>query len=343
MATLLAQTDGNNAYLALSPTQAFYAYAFQALQSSLGSPSWSCALFFMDLSPGEGLQTPYNSNLDPTGTGNVLFTPQFNALEGWANFGWSEYNSLQVSVHRRTGNLTWSANYTFSKSIDDASSPQNSGLFGGLVYTPFDLGQQRSLSDFDMKHNFSGEFGYRLPFGKGQRFAGSSGKLMDTFIGGWEVTGIVQWHSGFPQSPGEGFNFATDFFLTGPGTLSAPLQSSVNRDVAGIPNLFSNPAAALADIQPTLPGGAGTRNVFFGPAFSSVSMDVHKTFVMPWSERQRLQLRVSAYNLFNSVNFYDGGLTLDPTEPNTFGQFSSTIGNPQGGGRQLEFGVRFEF
>ena len=52
-----------------------------------------------------------------------------------------------------------------------------------------------------------------------------------------------------------------------------------------------------------------------------MSMDVHKTFLMPWSERQRLQLRVSAYNLFNSVNFYDGFLSLDPTEPNTFGQF----------------------
>ncbi len=343
MATLLAQTDNNAAYLALSPTQAFYAYAFQALQSSLGSPSWSCALFFMDLSPGEGLQTPYNSNLDPTGTGNVLFTPQFNALEGWANYGWSEYNSLQVSVRRRVGNLTWSANYTYSKSIDDASSPQNSGTFGGLIYTPFDLGQQRSLSDFDMKHNFNGEFGYRLPFGRGQRFGAGSGKLVDELIGGWEVTGIVQWHSGFPQSPGEGFNFATDFFLTGPGTLSAPLKSDINRNVAGIPNLFSDPAAALADIQPTLPGGAGTRNVFFGPAFSSVSMDVHKSFLMPWSDHQRLQLRVSVYNLFNSVNFYDGGLSLDPTEPNTFGQFSSTIGNPQGGGRQMEFGARFEF
>ena len=70
---------------------------------------------------------------------------------------------------------------------------------------------------------------------------------------------------------------------------------------------------------------------------------MHKTFLMPWSERQRLQLRVSAYNLFNSVNFYDGFLSLDPTEPNTFGQFSGTIGNPQGGGRQMEFGVRFEF
>ncbi len=345
MPAVTANFFGDPAYASLTPTQAFYSFAFQILQDSLGSPSWSCALFYMDIVAPSFAGSPYNSTLDPDGIGNVLFSPQFNALEGWANFGWSAYNSVQVSVRKRMGNVSFAANYVYSKSIDDASAPGNSGSFGGLIYTPFDLAQQRSLSDFDMKHNFNGEFVYDLPFGRGQRFGGGAGKAMNAFIGGWELTGIVQWHSGFPQSPGEGFNFATDFFLTGPGTLSAALQTDITRNVTpgGIPNLFSNPAAALALIQPTLPGLAGSRNVFFGPAFSSVSADVHKTFTMPWSDRQRLQLRVSAYNLFNSVNFYDGFLSLDPTEPNTFGQFSGTIGNPQGGGRQMEFGARFEF
>ncbi len=346
MPALLAATFGNPAYASLTPTQAFYSYAFQALQDSLGSPSWSCAIYFMDLSPSEGLPTPWNKSLDPNGTGFVLFPPQFNALEGWDNSGWSAYNSLQVSVRKRMGNLSFAANYVFSKSMDDASAPANSGSFGGLIYTPFNLALGRSLSDFDNKNNFNGEFGYRLPFGRGQKFAGGAGKALDAVIGGWEVTGIVVWHSGFPESPGEGFNFATDFFLTGFGTLSGALQTDVTRNVGvgtDIPNLFSNPAAALALVQPTLPGGAGSRNVFFGPAFSSVSTDLHKTFAMPWSERQHLQLRVSVYNLFNSVNFYDGALTLDPTEPNLFGTFSGTIGNPQGGGRQMEFGARFEF
>ncbi len=330
----------------LTPTQAFYSYSFLALQTSLGSPSWSCAIFDMDTLIG-GAPSPWSHALDPNGTGLVLFTPQFNALEGWANYGWSAYHSLQVSVRKRKGNLTFAANYVFSKSMDDASSPENGGTFGGLVYTPFDLRQERSLSDFNLKHNFNGEFGYVLPFGRGQRFSGGGGKMVDTFIGGWELTGIVTWHSGFPESPGEGFNFATDFFLTGPGT-SPPLPVQVTRNINvappnNIPNIFANPAAALALIQPTLPGLAGTRNNFFGPNFSSFSADVHKTFVMPWSDRQRLQLRVSVYNVFNSVNFYDGGLSLDPTVPNTFGQFSSTIGNAQGGGRQMEFGARFEF
>jgi hypothetical protein len=340
----------NTFYQSLTPTQAFYSTAFQILQGSLGSPSWSCAIFFMDIGPTAfGTSSPWNHALDPTGIGDVLFTPQFNGMGGWANFGWSAYHSLQVGVRKRKGNYTFAANYVFSKEMDDASTPENGGgQFAGLIYTPWDLRQQRSVGDFNLKHNFSGEFGYVLPFGHGQRFGGGANKFTNCLIGGWEVTGVVQWHSGFPQSPNEGFNFPTDFFLTGFASQSGKITTNITRNgnlaaPNNIPNLFSNSNAALALLQPTLPGFVGARNSFYGPAFSSVSMDVHKSFVMPWSDRQRLQLRVSAYNLFNSVNFGDGGLTLDGTLPNLFGQFSNTIGNPQGGGRQMEFGARFEF
>ncbi|HUK30653.1 MAG TPA: hypothetical protein VLV89_06030, partial [Candidatus Acidoferrum sp.] len=149
-----------------------------------------------------------------------------------------------------------------------------------------------------------------------------------------------------PQSTSEGFNFPTDFFLTGFASQSGTITSMINRNIGQanvLPNIFANPNSALALVQPTLPGFVGSRNAITGPAFSSVAMDVHKSFVMPWSERQLLQLRVSAYNIFNSVNFGDGGLSLDATIPNLFGTLSNTIGNRQGGGRQMEFGARFEF
>jgi hypothetical protein len=335
-------------YQGLTPTQAFYSTAFQILQGSLGSPSWSCAIFFMDVGPSAfGTSSPWNTALDPSGSGDVLFTPQFNGMGGWANFGWSAYNSLQIGVRKRKGNYTFAANYVFSKEMDDASTPENGGgQFAGLIYTPWDLAQQRAVGDFNLKHNFSGEFGYILPFGRGQRFGGGASKLTNELIGGWEITGIVQWHSGLPQSTSEGFNFPTDFFLTGFATQSGTITSNINRNLNMpnvLPNLFANPNAALNLVQPTLPGFVGSRNAITGPAFASLAMDVHKSFVMPWSERQRLQLRVSAYNLFNSVNFGDGGLSLDATIPNLFGTLSNTIGNRQGGGRQMEFGARFEF
>jgi hypothetical protein len=258
-------------------------------------------------------------------------------------------------VRRSRGNLTFAANYVFSKSIDNASSPENGDLvpgpngptnaFNGLIYTPWDLHQNRALSDFNVKHNFSGSFGYALPFGRGQRFGAGHGRLINAALGNWEVSGLVRWRSGFPLSPSDGFNFPTDFFLSSPGALISPLSSHVTRTgmaVNFIPNLFSNPQTAIAAVGPVLPGFSGSRNVLIGPAFADFDADLHKSFLMPWSENQRLQIRVSAYNVFNSVNFSDG-ISLDPTLANTFAQFTSTIGNRQGGARQMEFAARFEF
>ena len=345
--------------LSLTPTQAFYSFAFMDLQASLGSPSWSCALFALDTGPtssGLPIVSPWNSTLDPTGTGNVLFTPQFNGLAGWANFGSSNYHSLQVGVRKNRGNISFAANYVFSKSIDNASTGENIDLipdsngptdsFRGLIYTPWDLRQNRAVSDFNLRHNFNASFVYLLPLGRGQRFFSGVGRLTNEFVSGWEISGLVRWRSGFPVSPSEGFNFPTDFFLTGPGQVVAPISSHITRTgplVNNIPNLFADPQTALLSIGPVLPGFTGSRNIITGPAYAGVDMDLHKSFLMPWSERQRLQLRVSVYNMFNSVNFGDGLLSLDPTAPNTFGQFANTIGNNQGGGRQMEFGVRYEF
>ncbi len=341
----------NSNYTGLSPTQAFYSFAIQDLATTLGSPSWSCALFLADLLPGFGFQTPWSNSVDPTNGGFVLFPPQFNGLAGWTNFGSSNFHSLQVGVRKNTGRVTFSANYVFSKSIDNASAPENgdlipgsNGAFSGLIYTPFDLRQGRAVSDFNLTHNFIGSFGYSLPFGRGRRFGGSAGRAKDALIGGWEVTGIVRMRSGFPLSPSNGFNFPTDFFLTTPATVVAPIKSQITRPTApgGFPNLFANVPAALNAIGPTQPGLSGSRNVITGPAYDDVDMDVHKYFVMPWSEHQRMQIRVSAYNLFNTVNFSDG-LSLDPTIPNTFGQFVGTIGSSRSGAREIEFGARFDF
>jgi hypothetical protein len=70
-------------------------------------------------------------------------------------------------------------------------------------------------------------------------------------------------------------------------------------------------------------------------------MGINKSFRI--TERQHLQLRVTAFNVFNSVNFSDQGLSLDPTSPATFGTFASTASQGEAFGRQIEFAVRYEF
>jgi Carboxypeptidase regulatory-like domain len=359
MPAFAAAALGNPGYARLTPTQAFYAFTtIKAGAAGGGGASWSCALAALDESPSPGgLPTPWNSKLDPNNTGFVLFPQQFAQLDAWTNLGNSNYNSLQVTVKKTVAYGSFAFNYVFSKSIDNASAAENgdllsptvsNGTANGLIQNPFEPGLNRALSDFNLKHNFTGSAVIDLPFGRGHRWGGESNWLMNALVGGWEVTSAMRWHSGFPQSPGNGFNFPTNFFLTASGTEVSPLSSDVSRNVGQVsngspvlPNLFSNPVAAQADIAFTLPGLPGSRNTLIGPAFASLDMGINKNFYI--TERQRLQFRVTAFNLFNSVNFSDNTLSLDPTSPATFGTFTGTASQGQAFGRQVEFAVRYEF
>jgi len=369
-ATLCNSSDPNLAscragYSSLTPTQAFYAYTViksGADPISPGGASWSCALFALDTSPvpgAGGVPTPWNSTVDPQGDGFVLFQPQFSQIGAWTNWANSNYHSLQVTARKNVGFGTFAFNYVYSKSIDNDSSAENGDLLNpnvsngtvqGLIQNPFDVGLNRAVSDFDLRHNFNGFMVFDLPFGKGRRFGNSANRLVDAMIGGWEITGAGRWRSGFPLSPGNGFNFPTNFFLTSDSTLTAPLHTSITRSEpasgatvpsqAGTPNVFSNAAAAINDLTFTLPGFPGSRNTLRGPGYASLDAGVHKSFRL-WSESTRLQFRGTVFNAFNSVNFSDlRGITLDPTSPATFGQITSTA---SGRGREMEFAVRFEF
>jgi hypothetical protein len=358
MPKLAAALSGDPSFATLTPTQAFYAFTMQDLG---GSASWSCALFLMDIPSLTGMPTPWNSKVDPQGDGFVLFTPQFSSLPGWTNFGSSNYHSLQVGVRKSSGPVVYGVNYVYSKGIDNTSGTENqdnvpnvnlsNGTLNGLIQNPFDLRANRAPADFDLRHNVNGFWLADLPFGAGKKFGSESGKLKDAIIGGWQWTGTLRFHSGFPLGPNNGFNFPTNFFQTPNGSLTQTIHSSLSRcaPVGGatsvppcFPNLFSDPNSIVNMVVPTLPGGDGARNIFRGPAFVSTDMGIYKTFKMPWRESQLLQFRVTAYNIFNNVNFSDVFASLDPTSPGTFGQISATAG-PRGGQREMEFAIRFEF
>jgi hypothetical protein len=362
MPAFAAVALGDPQYGTLTPTQAFYAYTTVASGAGFGAASWSCALFGLDTTMvSRGRPTPWNATVDPAGDGFALFQRQFSQLDAWTNWANSNYHSLQVTVKKNTGFGTFAFNYVLSKSIDNDSTGENAdnipGLLGtaqGLIQNPFDLRLNRGVSDFDVRHNFSGSAVIALPFGKGHRFASGGGRLKEAIVGGWEITSATRWHSGFPLTPSNGFNFPTNFFLTSGSTVINPLKSNLTRAVAdgnvplgqtgGVPNIFTNPAAALNDLTFTLPGLPGSRNILRGPAFASQDMGFHKSFRL-WNESSRLQFRATMFNIFNSVNFADTFVALDPTSPATFGQITATANSVSGSafGREMEFAIRLEF
>src|SRR5262249_22218070 len=108
----------------------------------------------------------------------------------------SFYNSLLVSADRRFNrSVSFRASYTYSKSVDDASSLAfNSGS------QPFGLRRtvDPGLSDFDIRHRITTNFFYNFPS------AGRKSSLIpDVFLqmmGGWRVGGIAGFRTGIPTT-----------------------------------------------------------------------------------------------------------------------------------------------
>ena len=90
--------------------------------------------------------------------------------------------------------LMFMARYTYSKSLDDASTIGGGGQT--VIQNNADPRGDYGLSSFNMTHQFLGNFVYQLPFGDRQRFA-TKGWQKDVF-GAWRVNGTFTAHSGTP-------------------------------------------------------------------------------------------------------------------------------------------------
>lgn len=286
---------------------------------------------------GRHLGIRYNINDElPTGaltTGGLPVTarpfPTFGNIQYQEQIANSWYNGLQVSVRRRAKNgLTLLTSYTFSRSIDTASSTNNST--SGTQKFPqnvLNLGAEKALSDFHRKHQFSASFNYELPFGKGRAFAKDAGGIVDTIIGGWQLNGIVTLLSGAPFTPQ--YN-SGDISSQRPDLVGDP-YSNIPTGLAFNPAAFAEPVPTADD--PNFYGNAG-RNILIGPYFNSVDMSLNKNFRL--HERMKLQFRWEVFNLFNTVNFQTPGFRLDNSD---VGQYSQTANES----RTMQFAFKLLF
>jgi hypothetical protein len=326
---------------------------------------WTCyphnetfSLFLMDV-PGAitGMDTPNSVN----GPYN-FFHDQFASLFAWRNIGTSDYNALQVTYNARWGaNLQGQFNYTFSKSFDEASSAERIGPYegtggtgsdlngGGIVINSWDPLSLRGLSDFNAYHQMNANLVYRLPFGKGQAVAGNASPVLNALIGGWHVSGVFRWTSGFPITVDNGFTWATNWNIegdaepNGPAPVASNPKNAIVNGVGIGPDIFKDPAAAEGAFRPEWPGESGVRNNVIGEGMFNIDTGVSKDFSL--GEKRRLEFSWQAFNATNSVrydvrgevgNSAQPGLSEDPTQ---FGKYLSTLTTP----RFMQFALRFVF
>jgi len=129
--------------------------------------------------------------------------PHFNGFSFTAYDGASNYNSLQAKVEQRlTHGLNFLTTYTYSKSLDNANTPlQSTNDQGTRSLNILGLGADYGPSGFDVKHRFTLNGNYVLPFGRGQRYANNSG-LLDYAIGGWSSSFVFRAETGQPITIG---------------------------------------------------------------------------------------------------------------------------------------------
>jgi hypothetical protein len=283
-----------------------------------------------------------NGLLDP----NVGMSAQFGTNIYISNQGASSYDGLLVSLRKRfSQGLQFDFNYTMSHSIDNGSSVVNT-VAGGLVCDLTNLRVCRGNSDFDIRHLVNANFIYELPFGRGKMFGSGVPGWVNQIIGGWEYTGIFTARSGLPFSTTTtafpvGFNFNSPAAYN--STNVAALQGSIHDASNGTIQFFANPTTVFDPANPTAGvirfphhGEIGNRNTFRGPGFWNLDTALLKTFKMPWSESQTLQVRWESFNVFNHNSFALPAVGITGT---TFGTITASSSAP----REMQFALRYSF
>jgi len=222
--------------------------------------------------------------------------PGFAGITTYNTAANSNYHSLQASAVRRfSGGFSIQASYTWSKSIDDATSPYD-------IYSPYST--IRGLSSFDRRHMLITSYIWELPFARKSR--GLERKLLQ----GWQISGITNFQTGNPFSIG----ISPDRAGTGAGGQRADVVAplTVAKTMA---QWFSTSSFALPALGRF--GNSG-RDIIVGPGINNWDLSFSKRTEI--RENIALQFRAEFFNLFNHAQWSGVGTTFGS---GTFGQVTS--------------------
>jgi len=233
-------------------------------------------------------------------------TPIFGSIFDEDNSAHSNYNSLQAMLQKRFSHgLQFQASYTFSKSLDNASSFEE-------ILNPTNFNATYGPSLFDSRHRFVFNYVWDLPVPKMQGFAGK-------VLNGWQASGIYTYQSGFPilinncnDTEMEGSTLG--FECPGKPNVTFPFKTHNPRRDGFVfdPNQFDN-NVALGTF------GNAPRTLCCNPPINNWDVGIFKE--TPIGEKTHLEFRTEIFNIFNHAQFYgvDGNS----------GNLGSTFGQPQ--------------
>jgi hypothetical protein len=288
--------------------------------------------------------------------------------------GPANYNSLQIKGEKRVGALYMLNSFTYSRAFDEASGhlEQNNGDTSRVNFANprGDYGP----SSYDQPIDNTTSVVYDLPYGRGRNHGSHSNGLMNTLLGGWQVTVINTITSGLPFNIiySSSSSSTTTALLNGSGgstigqLYSSDLVNLRPQHITGSPlkgaNITVLPTSNINGVKKSrglngyLPGGGAytsydypsftrygntsafgnvSRNSLRGYAYYNTDFGLHKQFPL-LTERVKLDLRAEAFNILNHTNWQTPDTNI--SDGTSFGTITTAFPS-----RQLQFAGKILF
>lgn len=292
---------------------------------------------------------PY-PNFDTSNTVSQALRPYpqyFGVEESFPYNTDSNYNAFQVTVtHHLTKGLGFLAGYTWSKTIGYVDQ-NGAASYYTVAQDQYNRKLERSVTSFNLPHSFKLTWVWETPFGKGRRW---DLHWLNPVLGGWQLSGIHNYHSGFPVTVGEsglnvppGFasNFRPDVLTGAPLTVGSASQKV---DVQNTTQWLNSDAFVPSPATPSgTPLRVGTAPRYFptlrgpdpnGGSLFSEKFRIAKQFPFH-KEGQYFEIGASMTNPLKRTYATINDLTVGDTEFGTLLQ--------GGGDRVLQISARIQF
>jgi hypothetical protein len=264
----------------------------------------------------------------------------------------SNYNAMIARLQGRfLKQFSFDTNYRWSKSLDTASFESPCACTNQSF--PVDQREERGRSDFDVRHAWVAAGTWDLPFFNGKN-------LTDKLLGGWQISGIATYNTGFPWTPRlfgclAGATSNSDSFCDprpialAAGSPGITPGDNTNDNFLRPRGLFGVPGTAIFSTNfnsndPFQNRPVVGRNAFFGPKYFNVDMSFAKRFGLgSWGvlgENANIDVKFNFFNIFNTLNLTPFNALSDQSriQLNQFGTATSALS-----GRVGEFQIRFSF
>jgi Carboxypeptidase regulatory-like domain/TonB dependent receptor len=258
--------------------------------------------------------------------------PLLTSISETSSIGHSNYNALQLSArHRLHQGIEFLGTYAFGKVMADSLGYYgSSGVAGPSAYAQnaFDQRNEYGPAFFDVKHSLSLSGTYELPIGKGLKYGGNWGELQDALLGGWSVSGIFQYHTGYPITVTDGRKPSLQ------ASRGSERPNRIGDGSVSDPTLDHWLDIAAFQAAPAGTFGNSGVGILRAPNYANLDFVGSKRFNLG---SQFITFKFEAFNVLNHPNF--GPPARDISDAVNFGRVTSTVGNP----RTLELVFKYNF